>query len=316
MFPGRLSNIDLRLLHVFRTVVECGGLSAAQIELGISLATISKHLTDLEARLHLRLCMRGRSGFALTEHGQVAHQATLKLFAAVDEFGANIDEAHGRLIGELTVGVIDNTATDPASSLIERVRRFAEVAPEARIKLFVTSPNDIEVGVIDGRINVGIVPVYHRVPGMKYVHLHDEISKLYCGRSHELFDRSESDVTEVDLARQTYVARGYVESMEKNAIVRALTPGATSLHVEGVALLILTGRYIGFLPEHYARQWCLSGQMKPLQPKKMTYSTSICAIVRIGPTRSRLIDVFLGQTPRKRSFSTARKSVSLASLPA
>src|SRR5262245_43366815 len=32
---GQLSDMDLRLLRVFKTVVECGGLSAAELELNI-----------------------------------------------------------------------------------------------------------------------------------------------------------------------------------------------------------------------------------------------------------------------------------------
>ena len=308
MFPGRLSNIDLRLLHVFKTVVECGGLSAAQVELGIGLATISKHLTDLEARLNLRLCVRGRSGFALTEHGQLAHQATLKLLAAADDFSMEVHDANSHLVGELTIGVIDNTITDPTSMLIERLQRFNKDAPKARLKIMVMSPNDIEVGVVDGRLNIGILPVYHQIPGLKYIPYYEETSKLYCGKLHELFGRDEGNVSDIDLGRQAYVARGYVECLEKKAIVGMMTSGATALHVEGVALLVLTGRYIGFLPEHYAKQWCATGQMKPLQPNKMTYATSICAITRAGPTKSRLIEAFLGQAPRKRSFSAPRRA--------
>ena len=85
---------------------------------------------------------------------------------------------------------------------------------------------------------------------------------------------------------------------------------------EGVAMLILTGRYIGFLPEHYAQQWCLAGNMKPLQPQKMSYSTALCGIVRIGPAKNRLVDAFLGQLPRKRAFSNGKKLATPVLLPA
>jgi len=308
MFPGRLSNIDLRLLQVFKTVVDCGGLSAAQIELGIGLATISKHLTDLEERLSLRLCTRGRSGFALTDHGLVVHQATLKLLASVNEFGDHVNNAHGRLVGELTIGVVDNTVTDAASTLIERLRRFNAAAPDARVKIFVTSPNEIEVGVIDGRFHVGILPVYHQVPGLKYIQFYEETARLYCGSGHELFGRAPNDVSDLDLSRQSYVTPGYIQSPEKNAVTRNLTAGATALHVEGVALLILTGRYIGFLPEHYAQQWCASREMKALQPETMTYRTPMCGIVRMSSAKSRLVDAFLGDIPRKRGFSNIGKA--------
>ncbi len=57
---GQLSDMDLRLLRVFKAVVDCGGMSAAELELNISLSTISKHIKDLEQRLGLTLCQRGR----------------------------------------------------------------------------------------------------------------------------------------------------------------------------------------------------------------------------------------------------------------
>ncbi|MGO2568781.1 MAG: LysR family transcriptional regulator, partial [Serratia proteamaculans] len=43
---GQLSDMDLRLLRVFKAVVDCGGMSAAELELNISLSTISKHIKD------------------------------------------------------------------------------------------------------------------------------------------------------------------------------------------------------------------------------------------------------------------------------
>lgn len=35
---GQLSDMDLRLLQVFKAVVECGGMSAAELELNIGTA--------------------------------------------------------------------------------------------------------------------------------------------------------------------------------------------------------------------------------------------------------------------------------------
>ena len=63
---GQISDMDLRLLRVFRSVVECGGMAAAELELNIATSTISRHIKDLETRLGLTLCRRGRGGFALT----------------------------------------------------------------------------------------------------------------------------------------------------------------------------------------------------------------------------------------------------------
>ena len=48
--------MDLRLLRVFRAVVDCGGMAAAELELNIGTSTVSRHIKDLETRLGLVLC--------------------------------------------------------------------------------------------------------------------------------------------------------------------------------------------------------------------------------------------------------------------
>ena len=67
---GQLGDVDLRLLRVFKAVADCGGMAAAELELNIAISTISKHVKDLEQRLGLVLCRRGRGGFALTPEGR------------------------------------------------------------------------------------------------------------------------------------------------------------------------------------------------------------------------------------------------------
>ncbi len=39
---GQLSDMYLRLLQVFKSVVECGGMSAAELELNIGTSTVSR----------------------------------------------------------------------------------------------------------------------------------------------------------------------------------------------------------------------------------------------------------------------------------
>lgn len=63
---GQMSDYDIRLVRIFKTVVECGGFTAAETTLGISRSAISQHMSDLESRLGFSLCQRGRGGFSLT----------------------------------------------------------------------------------------------------------------------------------------------------------------------------------------------------------------------------------------------------------
>jgi DNA-binding transcriptional LysR family regulator len=59
---GQVSDLDLRLLRVFRAVAECGGMAAAELELNIGTSTVSRHVKDLETRLGLRRWIRPDGG--------------------------------------------------------------------------------------------------------------------------------------------------------------------------------------------------------------------------------------------------------------
>ena len=98
---GQLSDADLRLLRVFKAVVDCGGMASAELELNLAMSTISRHVKDLETRLGLVLCRRGRAGFALTPEGEQIYAATEQLLAATDAFRSSLHDVHRRLGGDL-----------------------------------------------------------------------------------------------------------------------------------------------------------------------------------------------------------------------
>lgn len=96
-FQGHVSEIDLRLLRVFHTVAEQGGFSAAEITLGKSKSSISLDISALETRLGITLCLRGRSGFALTDEGREVLEATHALFLNLEQFRQQVNQASGML---------------------------------------------------------------------------------------------------------------------------------------------------------------------------------------------------------------------------
>jgi DNA-binding transcriptional LysR family regulator len=76
--------MDIRLLRVFKSVVDCGGMAASELELNIGTSTISRHIKDLETRLGLTLCRRGRGGFTMTAEGERIYEETLRLLASAE----------------------------------------------------------------------------------------------------------------------------------------------------------------------------------------------------------------------------------------
>ena len=265
---GRVTDVDLRLLRIFQTVVNCGGLSAAEIDLGIGRSTISTHVAELEARLGTRLCQRGRGGFSLTARGKKIYEASLGLMRSLDDFRNEVNANQDVMTGELNVGVVDNIIWDKDAHLTRVFREFSAVASEIDLTLYVYSPDEIEHRLLDGRLHVGISCVMHEVAGLEYAHLFDEINYLYCGRGHPLFDRPDSDITTADLVRSQYVKKGYAVNSNLQQANASMGKRVVGFHVEAFALLILSGCYIGFLPEHYAEVWESKGEMRRLLPKR------------------------------------------------
>lgn len=265
---GRVTDVDLRLLRIFQTVVDCGGLSAAEIDLGIGRSTISTHIAELEGRLGTRLCQRGRGGFALTNRGRKIYEASLGLMKSLDVFRNEVNENQDAMSGELNVGICDNMIWDKEARLAQVFQEFSAIGSEVDLTLYVLSPDEIERRLIDGRLHVGIACVMHKLASLSYEHLFDELNYLYCGREHPLFAVADSNITTADLVRSQYVKKGYAVNSDLQQANTAMGKRVVGFHVEAFALLILSGRYIGFLPEHYAAIWEEKGEMRRLHPKR------------------------------------------------
>lgn len=279
---GRVTDVDLRLLRIFQTVVDCGGLSAAEIDLGIGRSTISTHIAELESRLGTRLCQRGRSGFALTDRGKKIYEASLGLMKSLDTFRGEVNDNQDEMAGELNVGICDNIIWDTEARLSKVFRDFSAIAAEIDLTLFILSPDEIEHRLIDGRLHVGIAPVMHKLAALRYEHLFDEVNYLYCGRDHPLFNRPDGEVTTADLVRSQYVKKGYAVNSNLEQANSAMGKRVVGFHVEAFALLILSGCYIGFLPEHYAAIWEAKGEVRRLHPKRYEAIVNFSIMTALG----------------------------------
>ncbi|WP_047785602.1 LysR family transcriptional regulator [Variovorax paradoxus] len=289
---GQLSDMDLRLLKVFKSVVDCGGMAAAELELNIGTSTVSRHVKDLETRLGLVLCRRGRAGFALTAEGQRVYDETLRLLASVDAFRGSIDDIHNRMGGQLDVALFDKTATNPKARIGEAIARFTELAPEVNLAVHVGSINAIEQGVLEGNFQIGIIPAHRASKSLVYADLFDETMLLYCGAGHPLFGSSQAKLTWAKLREHHFAGLGYHSpNMELSHRAR-LSRRATGFDQEAIATLILSGRFLGFLPDHYAQVFEQRGLMKAVLPARFNYACRFVSLLRRSPKPSRAVLAF------------------------
>ncbi|WPB57301.1 LysR family transcriptional regulator [Xylophilus sp. GOD-11R] len=289
---GQLSDMDIRLLKVFKAVVECGGMSAAELELNIGTSTVSRHIKDLETRLSLVLCRRGRAGFALTPEGQRVYDETLRLLASVDAFRGSIDDIHHRMAGKLDVAVFEKTATNPQARVAEAMARFSAQAPEVTLNVHIGAINAIERGMIDGTFQVGVIPAHRASRTLAYADLFGETMLLYCGERHPLHGASHTGLTWAKLRDHAFAGLGFHSPNMELTHRAQLTRQATAFDQEAVALLVLSGRYLGFLPDHYAQAFEREGRMQTVAPKRFRYECRFVAMLRRSPAPSRAAQLF------------------------
>ena len=284
---GQISDMDLRLLQVFRAVVDCGGMAAAELELNIGTSTVSRHIKDLETRLGLSLCRRGRAGFALTPEGEKIYAQTMQLLAATEAFKAGVDDIHQRMGGQLHLAVFDKTASNPQAHIAQALSRFTAQAPGVGLNLHVSTLNGIERGVIDGSYQMGIIPGHRSSDVLHYTPLFDETMLLYCGPSHALFGADHARMDWAAMRVHAFAGLGYHSPNMEITQKQRLTRAATGFDQECIATLILSGQFLGFLPDHYAHSFVQAGQMRAVKPDLFRYDCAFFAITRRSPALAR-----------------------------
>jgi DNA-binding transcriptional LysR family regulator len=288
-----VGDTEIRLLRIFLAVVACGGLSAAELELNIGRSTISRHLSDLEGRLGLVLCRRGRAGFALTPEGERVLADARRLLEAMDAFRADVRSMHAELVGTLSVGLFDKTVGNPQAHIAEAVRAFRRDAPAVMLDVTVGTLNDIESGVIDGRLDVGVVPDHRRSESLSYDELFGETMALYCGRLHPLFGTDPAALSTAELQDYDHAGLGFHSPNMEATHRLGLRRQATVNDQEAVATLILSGCYIGYLPDHYAAGFVRDGLVERIEHPGSSYDVRFVAIQRRSPAPTRIGVAFL-----------------------
>ncbi|MNF50444.1 HTH-type transcriptional regulator CysL [compost metagenome] len=261
--------------------------------LGIGRSAISQQMSDLEQRLGLRLCQRGRAGFALTEEGREVYQSSMQLLAALESFRTEVNGLHQHLRGELNIGLTDNLVTLPHMRITHALSRLKERGPDVVINIRMTPPSEVEQGVLDGRVHVGVVPHTVALSGLEYQPLYSERSLLYCAVGHPLFYADDAQLSDERLNRQDAIAPTFRLPADIQAQYQVLNCSASASDREGMAFLILTGRYIGYLPDHYAGFWVQQGRLRALKPASRFYDLSLASVTRKGRRPHLVLESFL-----------------------
>ena len=231
-------------------------------------------------------------GFQVTPEGQAVYDEVRRVFDTLDRFSARVRGLRDRLTGTLNLGLVDNTLSDPQAPLERVLARFTDAAPEVSLSILTRPPNELLRDVVGGNLQLAIASFPRIVPGLSYVDLYQETNHFYCGRGHPLFEADDRALTIDDVRNHRLVARAYWGTRDLKIFAIA-TPKATVSDMEGAARLVLSGCYLGYLPDHYAAPFVAQGRLRAIQPQLLSYRAPFQAAYDPNRARNPVVDLFL-----------------------
>lgn len=280
IIPRPVSEYDLRLLRVFKVVVECGGFAAAESVLNVTRSTISVHMSNLEGRLNMRLAERGRGGFALTHKGRKVYDALLELLQALDDFSLQVANLDDPLEGELRILCSDQVALAPQLKLPQIIAMLYEQAPQLRPCIQSETLPNIEQAVLSGKTHIGIMPDYRRVSGLNYRICYHEKFFLCVGQQHQFFNRPDADISDQEIRQALTIHPGVDVNAAGIEQFQQLNLGATAYHFDTRTPLVLSGCYLGFFPLSYIQGYLDRGEVRLLWPERRFYGVDYVMVTR------------------------------------
>lgn len=298
MLPNIL-DLDLRLIRLFLGVVDAGGISAAQATLNLGQSTISTHLATLEARLGFRLCERGRSGFRLTPKGTRFAHLGRQLLGTLNDFSVAVHNMDRKLVGVLNIGLIDHLPVSQTARISKAIAQFRRRDQAVKCSIVVRSPRDLEEGLLNGQVHIAFGYFWHRVPSLEYTQMFVEHQIACCGQGHPLFAHT-GKVTRAEAAKHEWAWRSYpLPEAQLSTSPQHVTAIADDMGA--VAVLVMSGRHLAYLPQHFAEPYIKERLLAPLNPAVLSYDVPFQRATRRRSSRNEVLQAFLQDLKSARS---------------
>jgi len=270
-FSGHIADVDLHLLRVFMNIADSGGISAAEHVLNVGRSTISRQLSDLETRLGLTLCERGPAGFRLTNEGRTVLKHARDLMASLEDFRRHLKEIHCEIAGDLVIALSDATVPNPYFDLPRAIDMFLNEAPLVRVSVRVMPPNEIENALWNRHCHVGLKPVHTERGGLHYESIYEEVDRLYFSCRHSFADSQATQISIENVRGQEIAALSYESGFLVPMSLLKVGPSSFANNLEGLLTLVLTGRFLAFLPDTYAGALVERGTLHAIDLPELEY---------------------------------------------
>ena len=146
-------------------------------------------------------------------------------------------------------------------------------------------------------------------PGLRFTPLRTEQHSLYRSAGHPLRAKRVADLTRADVEAHPFVVRPYSNLRELQHFPAACV-SATASNMEAVAIFVLSGRFLGYLPNHYAKAWVDKGELVPVMAPNTSIASPFVIATRKAERASSVLDLFIRELAGIATAQLHRRSTS------
>lgn len=268
-------HMDQQILHIFRTVVDCGGFAAARDKLGYSTylaPSTAVHKLELACghKLINRLFGEFDRSRLLTDVGRVVYSYAKQIDGLCTDLLTALSDLHACAGMQLTIGA--NESITPY--LCEHLSRYKSLYPDARIDVRRSKSEQIPAQLLDGSLELGFIgypcgskSIYCRPVFAD--HLVVIVSPSHLLAKREVLTGS-NKISTKELTKERLVIRGGTSTYQEAVfsrfaeLGRRLTIGAIAPSIEMVVRFVIDGLGVALLPLNCVRVYTEVGLVIPI----------------------------------------------------
>ncbi|WP_338081591.1 substrate-binding domain-containing protein [Dyella mobilis] len=224
----------------------------------------------------------------------------------MNDFGIQVRHLDRKLVGTLSIGLIGHVSTEKNLRIARAIARFRQRDEAVRFVLFARTPGNLESQLLNGQLQLAVGYFANRVPALQYVPLFVERQLAYCGREHPLFARA-GNLSPDELAGCEWAWRSYLLPAVRWVPVPSLMTAVTD-DMEATAVLVLSGRHLGYLPDHVAAPYLAAGLIAALNPGLLRYDADFYVATRSQACIDEVTQAFLEDLLTEESTLSALQS--------
>ncbi len=187
--------MDLLLTRSLLAVADSGSVSEAAQTIGLSQPALSRRIQQLEEELGAELLERSRRGVVLTAMGRLVVREGRVLVERYDRLKATVSEHLHLEAGSVRIG---GGATAVSHLLPGAIADFRRGHPGVRFQLKEAGSREIEAGVVDESLDLGLVTLPVHSADLRVQPLYRDRIVLVAGKGHPLAKRKRIGVRALD----------------------------------------------------------------------------------------------------------------------